>query len=515
MNGDRSGSVALTRGLASRTRATDSRARRLVAAARGPLRLGIAVGALLAAGLGCRTSAAQQAAAAGTSGPHGARTVLVELFTSQGCSSCPAADAFVRALPGLGYGRERVVPLTFHVDYWDELGWKDPFASPAFTARQRDYVRAGALVSPDGGRGLSGPYTPQMIVDGHVHFSGGRRQLALAEIDRAAATLVRATLSASAALQGHGAGTRVAVTARVMVPGAGHVPTGAGAAPGARQASRLGSPAPPEDWRLFVALARKSARTPVARGENGGNTLEEADIVRALSPPTPLASRTGGVTRVDVEVPADLEPAMMEVVAFVQSTRDLRVVAATALAPPARPRRPRGEVVLPGRQQMQVRRRARRNLPPHAAAADGGVALLRERDAGRHQLAGQLAVGRAVELVRSIQAIDQRAGVARGAARAPGSRGGAARAPGSRGGATRAPGSRRRWFGTAAAHVGGRGGRQHDQRQRDGAKSRHQYFTQISSLASSDVSAVTPVVAVMSSTVAGLALYAAVPFQTI
>src|SRR5258705_13199030 len=85
-------------------------------------------------------------AAAATTSPG--RTVLVELFTSQGCSSCPAADAFVRELPSLGMPRARVVPLTFHVDYWDELGWKDAFAAPAFTERQRRYAQAGFLRDP-------------------------------------------------------------------------------------------------------------------------------------------------------------------------------------------------------------------------------------------------------------------------------------------------------------------------------------------------------------------------------
>src|SRR3954469_24818819 len=77
------------------------------------------------------------------------RVVLVELFTSQGCSSCPAADALVRELPGLGFGRDRVLPLTFHVSYWDGYGWKDPFSAQAFTDRQQWYADAGRLRSPD------------------------------------------------------------------------------------------------------------------------------------------------------------------------------------------------------------------------------------------------------------------------------------------------------------------------------------------------------------------------------
>ena len=115
------------------------------------------------------TGCARAAAGASTSWQ---RVVLVELFTSQGCSSCPAADELVRALPGMGLGRDRVVPLTFHVDYWDQLGWKDPFARDTFTGRQQWYAGFSGLRLPDGQPGVGGLYTPQMIVDGKVHFSG-------------------------------------------------------------------------------------------------------------------------------------------------------------------------------------------------------------------------------------------------------------------------------------------------------------------------------------------------------
>jgi len=103
------------------------------------------------------------------------RVVLVELFTSEGCSSCPAADVFVRELPALGFGRDKVVPLTFHVDYWDRLGWKDRFAGPDFTARQEWYARSTKLRSPNGEAGLHGLYTPQLVVDGAVHLYDTQR----------------------------------------------------------------------------------------------------------------------------------------------------------------------------------------------------------------------------------------------------------------------------------------------------------------------------------------------------
>jgi hypothetical protein len=255
-------------------------------------------------------------ALAGSAGPARAappawnRVVLVELFTSQGCSSCPPADEIVRGLPARGLGRDKVVPLTFHVDYWDHLGWRDPFAAQAFTRRQADYVRSGRLRPPasEGGGALGGVYTPQMIVDGQVQFPGGREKLVAAEIQRAAARPAAVALAASAAVQGDGVAVKVEITPR------------AGLDRG-------------REWRLFVALAAERAETHVLHGENGGDTLEEAAVVRALSAPTPIMFQTAGPDRVQVRLrkPSDLDWKNAELVAFVQDERTREVAGAIGI----------------------------------------------------------------------------------------------------------------------------------------------------------------------------------------
>jgi len=254
------------------------------------------------------------AAASGRGGP-----LLVELFTSQGCSSCPAAEDFVRDLPRLGWGRERVIPIAFHVDYWDDLGWKDPFASPSFTERQRRYVQAGVLREPSGDRGISGAYTPQMIVAGAVHFSGARRDVALAEISRASAALKTTSPPNLQAVATRIEGDRLTVTARLSVQQQALPLTTAPSGPGRNSLT------------LIVALAQKSARTSVTRGENGGETLDEVAVVRVLADPTPITTAPGAPVTVTLTKPHGLDWNGIEATAFVQSATTLRVIAARSI----------------------------------------------------------------------------------------------------------------------------------------------------------------------------------------
>src|SRR6516164_9603523 len=96
--------------------------------------------------------------------------VLVELFTSEGCSSCPPADRLLESLD------PQVIVISEHVDYWDRLGWRDPYSAHANTLRQEGYAR---------GFGINGPYTPQMVIDGVTEFVGNDARRASDEISRA------------------------------------------------------------------------------------------------------------------------------------------------------------------------------------------------------------------------------------------------------------------------------------------------------------------------------------------
>jgi hypothetical protein len=167
--------------------------------------------------------------------------VVVELFTSQGCSSCPPADAF---LTDLAHQRGDVLPLAFHVTYWDYLGWKDPYAFDAATARQRDYARH---LDDDG------VYTPQMVVDGTTSFVGSNRSDGLKAIAGAA----RKTVPLSVARNG----------GALLVT----VGTGVGDGAGAGKA------------QVLLVGFDPAHQTPVGRGENGGRTLLESNIVRSLT----------------------------------------------------------------------------------------------------------------------------------------------------------------------------------------------------------------------------------------
>lgn len=166
------------------------------------------------------------------------RPVVVELLTSQGCSSCPPADAY---LIELSKGRRDVLPLAFHVTYWDQLGWKDPFSLPSATERQSQYGR----------RFGDGSYTPQIVVDGAAGMVGSHRSAVASAIERAK----RESVTAAA----------VSVTRNGKLVS---IEVGSGSGNG----------------RVLLIGFDREHTTPIGRGENGGRTLTEANIVRSIRP---------------------------------------------------------------------------------------------------------------------------------------------------------------------------------------------------------------------------------------
>ena len=193
-------------------------------------------------------SAAAAAGAAAVSGrPDGASARApgegpwaIELFTSQGCNSCPPADAFIGKLAR----RPDIVALSFHVDYWDYIGWKDPFASRETTERQRAYARVLKQRYV---------YTPEMVVDGIGHDTGrepGPIEALLAKAQQLSPQRATPELSR-------------------MVGGPLSIKLAAFALPGG-----------PAD--VTLAIYDRRSHTPVASGENQGRTLENFNIVRHL-----------------------------------------------------------------------------------------------------------------------------------------------------------------------------------------------------------------------------------------
>lgn len=234
------------------------------------------------------------------------RRVLVELFSSQGCNSCPPADALVGDLPSEGFDRDAVVALTYHVTYWDDLGWKDPYANPLFDQRQITYAQRVPSGRADSETTMRGPYTPQMVVDGRVHFSGSLREVALKQIGDARQRATPIEFDVSAAAQERTVDVHVRAT---MADGADFD----------TDQSKVG---------MFVALAQRSLETEVPRGENAGKQLQEHWVVRDFQGPKLFRSaREVNEADFTMTLPEDIEdPAQMEVVVFAQGLGDLHVM---------------------------------------------------------------------------------------------------------------------------------------------------------------------------------------------
>jgi hypothetical protein len=214
-----------------------------------------------------------------------AHPVVIELFTSQGCSSCPPADQLLTQLGAASAGR--VVPLAFHVDYWNHVGWTDPFSSHSWTERQVDYMRAFHLEAP---------YTPQAVVDGESQLIGSD-----ATALRAAIAAAQARPAAGITLRLEPEASKVAVDADVDLP-----------------ESLRG-----RRWELRVALFETGLVTPVGKGENGGKTLHNDYVVRTLE----SAGRVEKTSRLKTTLKLDKswDRSHLGVAAFLQDPKTLEI----------------------------------------------------------------------------------------------------------------------------------------------------------------------------------------------
>jgi hypothetical protein len=191
-------------------------------------------------------------------------TNVLELFTSQGCSSCPPADALLKTLST----QDNIIALTMPVNYWDHLGWKDTLAKDAFTKRQYEYAKT---------RGDREIYTPQLVVNGIAHVVGSRPDA----IDTAIRNTDRLLGPFSVAMS--------------LDLDAGRIELTAGAAP---EGSSYRS------GKIWVACYSKSVDVAIKQGENTGRKIAYTNVVRAL---IPAGDWTGEATKLKVDMPSSTE----------------------------------------------------------------------------------------------------------------------------------------------------------------------------------------------------------------
>ena len=219
--------------------------------------------------------------------------VLIELFTSEGCSSCPSADKNLEKIAAQAKASgQNIYTLSYHVDYWDYLGWKDPYATKQFSDRQRSYATQFKS---------SRIYTPQMIVNGKTEFVGSNQKASQQAIEQA---LVFKTTSA------------IAVTSVVKDKTVGvHW-----------KVEGLG-----EQDQVQVALVQNAGKQKVSRGENARRTLTHVNIVRAHK----TITNPGAQGKLEFSLPAGLSADDCHVVAFVQTPKAVAAAAKSKISAPA------------------------------------------------------------------------------------------------------------------------------------------------------------------------------------
>lgn len=204
---------------------------------------------------------------------------LLELFTSEGCSSCPPADELMGKIQN-EYKDSNLYVLSYHVDYWDKLGWKDVFSKADYTKRQYDYAKF-LKKEP--------VYTPQLIVNGKADFIASQETI----VRNAIATAFSKSASATLSLEGSEINNSLSIN--YTVEGAS------------------------KNSRLLIAIVQKSAKSNVKRGENAHRILSHYQIVRELQTINLNKDKTGIAI---IHLPSDYDEKEFEVIGFVQDNNN-------------------------------------------------------------------------------------------------------------------------------------------------------------------------------------------------
>jgi len=237
------------------------------------------------------------AAAAGCKAESGAKTAaLVELYTSEGCSSCPPADRWLSGLAGRGYAPDRVVPLALHVDYWDYIGWKDPYAKREFSLRQRklSQLQRMALV-----------YTPQVLLQGKDFPRWGS-----AAFDSAVDTINARPAKARISLE---------------------ILDAANEAIDLQARAELAEPALAADAALYLAVYENRLMSRITAGENSGRTLTHDHVVLEWQGPFAFGPTGRASERRALKLLPKGAPERSGAVGFVQDRRTGEVLQALLL----------------------------------------------------------------------------------------------------------------------------------------------------------------------------------------
>ena len=232
--------------------------------------------------------------------PPARHAVVAELFTSEGCSSCPPADALLERIAAQSpVAGVEILALEEHVDYWDNLGWRDPFSSASFTRRQTDYESRVFH--------LGEVYTPQLVVDGTFVTVGSDSKAVRDSIAKAAARP-----GAAVRVDAHAADGRAHVDVVVDVP-----------SPIERRKTA----------DIVAAIVEDGLRTKVERGENRGRMLPHFAVVRSFTTIGSLpASASRGAATADIPLTAGWQPSRLRVVVFVQEKDTRRILGSNGSA---------------------------------------------------------------------------------------------------------------------------------------------------------------------------------------